>query len=49
MFEDTIHERSLKLQLSLTYPDLLKQRKFTDHKINKRKSLALENLYRQRM
>ena len=31
MFEDVRHERSLKLLLSLTDPDNLKQCKITDH------------------
>ena len=49
IFKDVRHERSLILLLSLTYPDLLKQAKFTDHEINILKSLDLEKLYRQRL
>ena len=33
MFEDVRHERSLILILSLTDPDILRQSKFTDDKI----------------
>ena len=49
IFEDIRHERSLILLLSLTDPDILKQSKFTDDEINIIKSLALENLHRQRI
>ena len=49
MFEDVRHERSLKLLLSLTDPDILKQGKFTDDEKNIIKSLALEKLHRQRI
>ena len=48
-FEDVRHERSLILLLSLTDPDLLRQRKFTDHEIDIIKNLALEKLHRQRI
>ena len=48
-FEDVRHERSLFLLLSLTDPDILKQRKFTDDEINIIKNLALEKLHRQRI
>ena len=44
MFEDVRHQRSLILRLSLTDPDILKQSKFTDDKINLIKNLALEKL-----
>ena len=43
------HEQSLLLLLSLTDPDKLKQSKFTDHKINIIKNMALEKLHRQRI
>ena len=33
IFEDIRHERSLILLLSLVEPDILRQRKFLDHKI----------------
>ena len=49
MFEDVRHERSLILLLSLTDPDILKQSKFTDDEVNIIKSLALEELHRQRI
>ena len=49
MFEDIRHERSLKLLLYLTDPDILKQARFTDHETNFMKNLALEKLHRQRM
>ena len=47
VFEDVWHERSLILLLLLTYPDILKQSKITDHEIKWLKILALENLHRQ--
>ena len=43
------HERSLILLLSLTYPDTLKQPKFTDHEMNIIKNLAHEKIHRQRI
>ena len=46
MFEDVRHERSLMLLLSLTDPDILKQRKFTDHELNIIINLALQKLHR---
>ena len=49
MFEDVRHERSLILLLSLTYPDTLKQSKITDYEIDIIKSLASEELHRQRI
>ena len=49
IFEDVRHERSLILLLSLTYPGILKQSKFTDEEINLIKNLALEKLHRQRI
>ena len=49
IFEDIRQERSLKLLLSLTDPDILKQSKFTDDEINIIKNLALEKLHRQRI
>ena len=49
MFEDIRHERPLVLLLSLTDPDITKQAKFTDHKTNINKNLAIEKLHRQRI
>ena len=49
MFEDFRHERSLILLLSLTYPNKIKQSKFTDHEMNIIKNLALEKLHIQRI
>ena len=48
MFENVRHERSLKLVLSLTDPDILKQSKFTENEIEIIKKLALEKLHRER-
>ena len=48
LFEDIRHERSLKLILSLTDPDILKQSNFTDDEINITKNFALEKLHRQK-
>ena len=49
MFEDVRHERSLILLLSLTDSDTLKQIKITDYEIDIIKSLASEELHRQRI
>ena len=49
MFEDVRHERSLRLLLSLTQSDILKQSKFIDDEIIVLKNLALEKLHRQRI
>ena len=49
MSEDVRHERSLKLLLSLTNPDILGQSKITDDEIEIIKNLALEKLHRQRI
>ena len=49
IFEDIRHERSLKLLLSLTDPDILRQSKFTDDEIEIIKNLALEKLHEQRI
>ena len=49
IFEDIRHERSLILSLSLVEPSILKQSKFTDHKIEIIKNVALEKLHRQRI
>ena len=49
MFEDVRHERSVKLLLSLTNSDILKQSKFTDDEIEIIKNLAFEKLHRQRI
>ena len=46
--EESRHERSLILLLSLVEPDILKQSKFTDHEIDIIKNIALEKLHRQR-
>ena len=46
MSEDVRNERSSYLLLSLTDPDILRQRKITDHEINIIKNLALEKLHR---
>ena len=48
MFEVVRHERSLILFLSLTFPDILKQSKFTDHEIFITKNIALEKIRRQK-
>ena len=47
LFEDIRYERSLTLLLSLTDPDILKQRKYTDDEIIILKNLALEKLHRR--
>ena len=49
IFEDVRHERSLILLFSITDPDILRQRKFTDFEIQIIKNLALEKLNRQRI
>ena len=49
MFEDVRHERPSKWLLSLTDPDILKQSKFTDHKIDVKKILPPEEVHRQRV
>ena len=49
LFEDVRHERILILLLSLVEPDILKQSKFTDDKIEIIKNLALEKLHRRRI
>ena len=49
IFEDVIHKRSLILLLSLVEPNITKQSKFTDHKTEVVKNLALESLHRQRI
>ena len=47
MIEDIRQNRSLILVLSLTDPDNVKQRKFTDHEITINiKNLALEKLHK---
>ena len=48
LFEDSRHERSLILLLSLTDPDILRQSKITDDEIKKIKNLAFEKLHRQK-
>ena len=48
MFEDFGHERSLKILLSLTDPNLIQEAKFTDPEIKNIKNAALEKLQRQR-
>ena len=47
MFDCVRHERSLKLLLSLTDPDLLKRSKLTEHEMNLMKNPALEKLQRE--
>ena len=47
MFEDSRHERSLIVILSLTDPDIFKQSKFEEHEMNRKENLALEKLHRQ--
>ena len=49
LLEDVRHERSLILLLSLTDPDILRQNKFTDGKIQLIKNLALEKLLEKRI
>ena len=46
--EDIRHERLILLLLSLTDPDILNQKKFTDDELNLLKNLALEKLNRER-
>ena len=48
IFEDVRHERSLILLLSIVEPDILRQSKCLDHEKEINKSIALENLHRQR-
>ena len=43
------HERSLILVFSVSEPDILKQKKFTDNEIDIIKKIALEKLHRQRI
>ena len=45
IFEDVRQEGSLKILLSLTDPDLLKQSNFTHEEIALLKNLALEKLH----
>ena len=40
MFEDVRHERSIILLLSITYPDILRQSRSTDHEIDIIESLV---------
>ena len=49
IFEDVRHERSLKLLLSLTDPDILKQSKLTHDEVEIIKNLALDKLHRQKI
>ena len=49
MFEDVRHERSLKLLLSLTDPDKLRQSKIIDFEFDIIENLVLEKLHRQRI
>ena len=48
MFEDVNCERKLILLLSLTDPDILRQKNFTDDEMNLIKNLALGKLHRQK-
>ena len=43
LLEDIRHERSLKALLSITDPDTIKRRTFTDHELSK-KNLVTEKL-----
>ena len=47
--EDVRHERSLIILLSLTYPEIIKQSKFTDDEIDITRTLASEKVHRQRI
>ena len=49
LFEDVKHERSLKILLSLSDPDIMEQGKFTDDEVKIITNLALEKLHRQRI
>ena len=49
IFEDIRHERSFILLLSLVEPSTLKQSTFTDHEIEIKRNIALEELHRQRI
>ena len=49
IFEDVRHERSIKIILSPTDPDILTQSKYTDDEINIIKNIALEKIHRQRI
>ena len=49
MFEDIRHELLLKLLLSLTDPDILRQGKLTDDDIEILKKLAFEKLHSKRI
>ena len=48
LIENIYYERTIVFLLSLTYPDILKQSKFTVYEISIIKTLALEKLHRQR-
>ena len=48
IFESIVYERSLILLLSLVEPDILRQSKFLDHKIEIIKNIALQKVHRQR-
>ena len=48
MFDDCRHERSPKLTLSITDPEILRKSKLTEDEINIIKNLTLEKLHRQR-
>ena len=49
MYDCVRQERYLNLVLSLTDPDIMRQRKITDHAIDILKNLVLEKLHRQRI
>ena len=49
MFQEVRPGRSLILILSLTDPDIKKQKNFTDDEINKNENLALEKLHCQKV
>ena len=48
LFEDIRHEHSLIILLSIVEPDILRQSKFLDDKIEIIKNFSFEKLHRQR-
>ena len=48
LFQIIYYERLIKLVLSLTDPDILRESKFTNHEIDIMKNLAPEKVRRQR-
>ena len=49
VFEDVRRERSLKILLSLTDPDIIKQTMITDHELNILKKLDLEKIHEREL